>query len=112
MCMSQGLQHPADDNSDGAQSHERLFAPGCLCAGPAKSEAASMPCVQALFTTYGFHFPVTVALLQMLFIAPVCYLVARPPLEVGLAKGALPLATVNVLNVVCGLIGGQHPNAA
>ena len=71
-----------------------------------------MPCVQALFTTYGFHFPVTVALLQMLFIAPVCYLVARPPLEVGLAKGALPLATVNVLNVVCGLIGGQHLHEA
>ncbi|KAK9847135.1 hypothetical protein WJX84_008518 [Apatococcus fuscideae] len=60
---------------------------------------------KALFTTYGFHFPVTVALLQMLFIAPVCYLVARPPLELGLAKGAIPLATVNVLNVVCGLIG-------
>ena len=61
--------------------------------------------MQALFTLYGFTFPVTVALLQMAVIAPVCYLVARPKLEWGLARGIIPLALVNVLNVVCGLIG-------
>ena len=61
--------------------------------------------VQALFTLYGFTFPITVALLQMAVIAPVCYIVARPKLEWGLARGIIPLAVVNVLNVVCGLIG-------
>lgn len=63
--------------------------------------------LQALFTLYGFTFPITVALLQMAVIAPVCYLVARPKLEWGLARGIIPLALVNVLNVVCGLIGKQ-----
>jgi hypothetical protein len=62
---------------------------------------------QALFTLYGFNFPVMVALLQMAVIAPVCYAVARPKLEWGLARGALPLALVNVLNVVCGLVGAR-----
>ena len=61
--------------------------------------------MQALFTLYGFTFPITVALLQMAVIAPVCYIVARPKLEWGLARGIIPLAVVNVLNVVCGLIG-------
>lgn len=41
----------------------------------------------------------------MAVIAPVCYVVARPKLEWGIARGILPLAWVNVLNVVCGLIG-------
>lgn len=62
---------------------------------------------QALFTLYGFNFPVTVALLQMAVIAPVCYAVARPKLEWALARGTLPLALVNVLNVVCGLVGAR-----
>jgi hypothetical protein len=41
----------------------------------------------------------------MAFIAPVCYAVARPKLEWGIARGIMPLALVNVLNVVSGLIG-------
>ena len=65
-------------------------------------------CVQALFTLYGFTFPITVALLQMAVIAPVCYIVAKPKLEWGIARGILPLALVNVLNVVCGLMGESH----
>lgn len=65
-------------------------------------------CLQALFTLYGFTFPITVALLQMAVIAPVCYAVARPKLEWGLARGIIPLAVVNVLNVVCGLIGKRQ----
>lgn len=60
---------------------------------------------QALFTLYGFNYPLTVALLQMAFIAPVCYGVARPKLEWSTARGIMPLALVNVLNVVSGLIG-------
>ena len=66
-------------------------------------------CVQALFTLYGFTFPITVALLQMAVIAPVCYIVAKPKLEWGIARGILPLALVNVLNVVCGLMGERPP---
>jgi hypothetical protein len=59
-----------------------------------------------VFTNYGFHYPLTVALLQMAFIAPVSYLVARPQLSLSLVKQLAPLAMVNVMNVVCGLIGG------
>ena len=107
---------------------------------------------QAVFTNYGFHYPLTVALLQMAFIAPVSYAVARPQVRAqqtappshasgsafllqpcrgcctallhscllnkppavvcaclqlswALVKQLGPLAMVNVLNVVCGLIG-------
>lgn len=45
-------------------------------------------------------------MLQMAFISPVSYLVARPILSKELLKSLAPLAMVNVLNVVCGLIGG------
>ena len=62
-------------------------------------------CSQALFTTLGFHFPLLVAFLQMLVIAPVCYAVARPRLSWDVTQAVLPLALVNVLNVVCGLVG-------
>ena len=61
--------------------------------------------LQAIFTTYGFHFPITVAMLQMAFISPVTYILARPTLSWNLLKGLAPLATVNVLNVVSGLVG-------
>lgn len=59
-----------------------------------------------MFTNFGFHYPLTVALLQMAFIAPVSYVVARPILSMSLVKQLAPLAMVNVMNVVCGLIGG------
>lgn len=60
---------------------------------------------QALFTSHAFNFPLTVAFLQMGIICPVCYLVARPKLDRGVARIVAPLALVNVFNVVCGLIG-------
>lgn len=60
-----------------------------------------------MFTNYGFHFPLTVALLQMAFIAPVSYVVARPQLSWALVRQLAPLAMVNVMNVVCGLIGAR-----
>lgn len=60
---------------------------------------------KAVFTNFGFHYPLTVALLQMAFIAPVSYVVARPILSMSLVKQLAPLAMVNVMNVVCGLIG-------
>ena len=59
---------------------------------------------QALFTTLGFNFPLTVAFLQMGIICPVCYLVARPKVTYDLAHVMAPLALVNVFNVVCGLV--------
>ena len=68
--------------------------------------------LQAIFTTYKFHYPLTVALLQMCFISPVSYLVARPVLSFEHMRGLAPLAFVNVMNVVCGLIGVQPPWAA
>ena len=67
---------------------------------------------QALFTLYGYNFPLLMTYLQMLFIAPVCYAVARPVLQWETARGVAPLALVNVLNVVSGLLGWSpqhHP---
>ena len=63
---------------------------------------------QALFTSQSFNFPLLVAFLQMSVICPVCYAVARPRVTVELAKLVSPLALVNVLNVVCGLISAPH----
>lgn len=60
---------------------------------------------KAIFTTYGFHFPVTVALLQMTFISAVTYGVSKPDLSFNLFKSLAPLAIINVLNVVSGLVG-------
>lgn len=60
---------------------------------------------KAVFTTYGFNFPLTVALLQMTFISVTTYLVARPTISLSLFKSLTPLATVNVLNVTFGLVG-------
>lgn len=60
---------------------------------------------KAIFTSYKFNFPLTVALLQMTFISPVSYIVARPDISLEHLRSILPLAVVNVLNVVCGLIG-------
>ena len=64
-----------------------------------------MRSVKALFTTFQFQFPITVALAQMLVMLPICYLVARPRLEWATAKAVFPLAVVNILNVVFGLVG-------
>ena len=61
--------------------------------------------LQALFTTFQFHFPITVALAQMVVMVPVCYVVAKPRLEWATAKAVFPLAVVNILNVVFGLVG-------
>lgn len=60
---------------------------------------------KAVFTSYGFNFPLTVALLQMIFIAVTTYVVARPTISVTLFKSLTPLAIVNVLNVTFGLVG-------
>ena len=60
---------------------------------------------KAIFTTYGFHFPLTVALLQMTFISVTTYAVARPELSGALFKSLAPLACINVLNVISGLVG-------
>jgi solute carrier family 35 protein len=41
----------------------------------------------------------------MAFISPVTYFAARPTLSLDLCRALAPLAMVNVLNVVCGLVG-------
>lgn len=61
--------------------------------------------LQALFTTFQFQFPIAVALAQMVVMVPVCYIVAKPRLEWATAKAVFPLAVVNILNVVFGLVG-------
>eukprot|EP00210_Caulerpa_lentillifera_P000475 g458.t1 len=59
---------------------------------------------KSLFTAYDFPFPVLVALLQLAFMCPVSFFVARPKIEKRFIIAVLPLAVVNVLNVVSGLI--------
>jgi hypothetical protein len=44
-------------------------------------------------------------MLQMAFISPVTYIVARPTVSWPLLRSIAPLAMVNVLNVTAGLIG-------
>lgn len=61
--------------------------------------------LQAIFTSYGFRYPLTVAMLQMAFISPTTYIIARPKLSLQLFRGLAPLAFVNVLNVISGLVG-------
>lgn len=70
----------------------------------------SAMCVQALFTTFQFQFPLVVGLAQMMTMVPVCYIVARPKIDWATAKAVFPLALVNTLNVVFGLVGksGNH----
>lgn len=41
----------------------------------------------------------------MVVMIPVCYIVAKPRLEWATAKAVFPLAIVNILNVVFGLVG-------
>eukprot|EP00873_Tetraselmis_striata_P022039 jgi/Tetstr1/442303/TSEL_030444.t1 len=60
---------------------------------------------KALFTNWGFQFPLLIALLQMSIIAPVCYAISRPKLSFNHVLKLLPLAMVNVCNVVLGLLG-------
>lgn len=60
---------------------------------------------KSLFTTYNFQAPLLVGFLQMLVIAPVCYTVARPRLDLATARACAPLAAVNVINLVSGLVG-------
>lgn len=50
------------------------------------------------------------ATLQMVFITPVAYVIARPQLSWELVGSLTPLAVVNVLNVVCGLVGTEGLN--
>ena len=40
-----------------------------------------------------------------LLLEQVCYAVARPRLEAKTFRAVVPLAFVNVLNLVCGLVG-------
>lgn len=64
--------------------------------------------IQALFTTFQFQFPLVVALAQMMTMVPVCYIVAKPKIDWTTAKAVFPLALVNTLNVVFGLVGKTH----
>ncbi|GMH34200.1 hypothetical protein BSKO_02034 [Bryopsis sp. KO-2023] len=61
--------------------------------------------IKTLITTYQFNFPMCIALSQMMFMCPVCYLVAKPGFEWKTAQSILPLAAINVMNLVSGLIG-------
>lgn len=61
--------------------------------------------IKTLITTYEFNFPMCIALSQMMFMSPVCFLVARPRLDWKTVRAIMPLAAINVMNLVSGLIG-------
>jgi len=60
---------------------------------------------KALFTVWGFNYPVLVALTQMSVTSIVCYVASRPAISLRTTANVVPLAVVNVCNVVAGLIG-------
>lgn len=70
---------------------------------PPRSIQSHLAHAQALFTTYGFHFPLAIAVLQTAFMIPFCYLSSRPALDLKVARSIVPLALVNVLNMVTGV---------
>ena len=78
---------------------------GIDCRPVCNSLQTSPMCIQALFTTFQFQFPLIVALAQMMTMVPVCYIVAKPKIDWATAKTVFPLALVNTLNVVFGLVG-------
>lgn len=98
------MLRPADDS--GKSVVQRVSAAGYYAGSSILVQFMN----KALFTTFQFQFPITVAMAQMLVMVPVCYLVARPRLEWGTAKTVFPLAVVNILNVVFGLIGTADLN--
>jgi len=63
------------------------------------------PPPQSLFTIWGFNFPILIAFLQMVVMAPITYAMARPAIKWETVRTVAPIAVVNVLNVVFGLIG-------
>ena len=114
-----GEQHAGAVHDQGGRQIAAVGAPGAAgrrapAPPPPPTRDAPAARSQAVFTNFGFHFPLTVALLQMAFISPVSYLIARPTLSTDLLRQLAPLALVNVLNVVCGLVGARiaTPGAA
>lgn len=60
---------------------------------------------KAVFTSWGFKFPLIVAFLQQAVTFPVAYAVDQPPITVNLVLDKAPLAAANMLNLVTGLMG-------
>ncbi|DBA68247.1 hypothetical protein WJX79_002261 [Trebouxia sp. C0005] len=98
------MLRPADDS--GKSVVQRVSAAGYYAGSSILVQFMN----KALFTTFHFQFPITVALAQMLVMLPICYLVAKPRLEWATAKAVFPLAVVNILNVVFGLVGTADLN--
>ena len=54
--------------------------------------------VQALFTVWGFKFPLLIAFMQMAIIAPVTYIIARPSLNMSVSAAPLPPRPLSLLH--------------
>ena len=62
---------------------------------------------QFLFTGYGFTFPLTVALLQVVCTVPAAYAAMEHGLDNETAIKCLPLAVVHTLNMTAALAGEE-----
>ena len=60
---------------------------------------------QFLFTYYGFTFPLTVALLQVLCTVPAAYAATDKEVDWAIAAKCLPLAIIHTLNMTAALAG-------
>jgi hypothetical protein len=60
---------------------------------------------KALLTVYGFNYPLSLCLAQMVFAAPICAYFSGNSFDLGLLHSILPLGLVNGANIVAGLFG-------
>jgi len=63
-----------------------------------------------MFAVWKFDFPLVLVVLQLVLSTVVMYLVARPRLELRIAKSVLPLSIVNLFSISAGFMGTQGLN--
>ena len=65
---------------------------------------------QGMFAVWKFDYPLVLVVLQLLLSTVVMYVVARPKLELRIAKSVLPLSIVNLFSISAGFMGTQGLN--
>lgn len=63
-----------------------------------------------MFAVWKFDYPLVLVVLQLLLSTVVMYVVARPKLELRIAKSVLPLSIVNLFSISAGFMGTQGLN--
>mmetsp|Transcript_9728 Transcript_9728/g.59069 ORF Transcript_9728/g.59069 Transcript_9728/m.59069 type:complete len:284 (+) Transcript_9728:196-1047(+) len=63
-----------------------------------------------MFAVWKFDYPLVLVVLQLMLSTLVMYLVAKPKLELRIAKSVLPLSIVNLFSISAGFMGTQGLN--